>query len=574
MLMWIELGVALLLVGMAFTCPRLGSSWLAPVERRFVALAHRRVLSVFTVAVVALAARAAVLPILPEPQPYVNDEFSHLLAADTFAHGRLTNSPHPLWIHFETFHEIQQPTYASMYPPGQGMVMAFGQVVTGHPFVGVWLSVALLCAALCWMLQGWFSPPWALLGGLLAVMHFGVFSYWANSYWGGAVAAMGGALVLGALPRINRSQRVGDALLMGLGAVVLANSRPYEGLIFCLPVAVALVAWLLRRPHPPLRLVAGQVLAPLGLVLSLGALFTCYYFWRVTGSPFRMPYQVDRATYAVAPFFILLPPRPEPAYHHQVMHDFYKYNELEFYTKNRSAIGVIALIGAKLIHIWMFFLGPLLTLPFVLVIGTLPMGFSWRAIAPATRFLFVAACVSFLGLAGAVGFYPHYVAPLTCILLALLLAAMRRLYQWHSKGRPSGQFLIRVLPLGCAFLLALRAAAGPLHLPLTPDWPLTWYNWTNHPTDRARILAQLEAYPGGQLVIVRYAPHTQALRVTLPEWVHNRADIDHAKVVWAQDMGAARNQELIDYYKDRRVWLVEPDKDPVKLVPYSEEAAR
>lgn len=359
MLMWIELGVALLLVGMAFTCPRLGSSWLAPVERRFVALAHRRVLSVFTVAVVALAARAAVLPILPEPQPYVNDEFSHLLAADTFAHGRLTNSPHPLWIHFETFHEIQQPTYASMYPPGQGMVMAFGQVVTGHPFVGVWLSVALLCAALCWMLQGWFSPPWALLGGLLAVMHFGVFSYWANSYWGGAVAAMGGALVLGALPRINRSQRVGDALLMGLGAVVLANSRPYEGLIFCLPVAVALVAWLLRRPHPPLRLVAGQVLAPLGLVLSLGALFTCYYFWRVTGSPFRMPYQVDRATYAVAPFFILLPPRPEPAYHHQVMHDFYKYNELEFYTKNRSAIGVIALIGAKLIHIWMFFSWPL-----------------------------------------------------------------------------------------------------------------------------------------------------------------------------------------------------------------------
>ena len=155
-----------------------------------------------------------------------------------------------MWIHFETFHVIQQPTYASMYPPAQGLVLAFGQVTTGHPFVGVWLSVALLCAALCWMLQGWLPPAWALLGGLLAAMHFGVFSYWADSYWGGAVAATGGALVLGALPRIKKSQRVGDALLMGLGAAVLANSRPYEGMIFCLPVAAALIVWVRARAAP------------------------------------------------------------------------------------------------------------------------------------------------------------------------------------------------------------------------------------------------------------------------------------------------------------------------------------
>jgi hypothetical protein len=50
--------------------------------------------------------------------------------------------------------------------------------------------------------------------------------------------------------------------------------------------------------------------------------------------------------------------------------------------------------------------------------------------------------------------------------------------------------------------------------------------------------------------------------------VYNPADIDTAKVVWAMDMGAARNQELIDYYKDRQVWLVEPDKDSAKWGPY------
>jgi hypothetical protein len=90
--------------------------------------------------------------------------------------------------------------------------------------------------------------------------------------------------------------------------------------------------------------------------------------------------------------------------------------------------------------------------------------------------------------------------------------------------------------------------------------------------ERARIQAALENKSGKQLVLVRYTDHNSN-----EEWIHNDADIDASKVVWAHDMGREQNLELLEYFNDRTVWLLEPDtRKPRKpeVVPYSEEVAR
>src|SRR6185436_13404642 len=93
-------------------------------------------------------------------------------------------------------------------------------------------------AALCWMLLGWTTRPWAIAVTSAAIAGIGVSSYWAQSYWGGMVAACGGALLFGSLRRLSQEPRVGTAGLMGFGVIVLAMARPFEG---ALAVAASMV---------------------------------------------------------------------------------------------------------------------------------------------------------------------------------------------------------------------------------------------------------------------------------------------------------------------------------------------
>jgi hypothetical protein len=517
--------------------PRFGERWFGAVERAASRLASHRGWAIAAVAIGATLVRLAMLARMPVPVPHVHDEFSYLMMGDTFAHGRLANPPHAMWIFLDTFHELQRPTYASIFPPAQGALLALGQVL-GHPWIGVLLNMTAACAAITWMLQGWVPARWALLGGILAVMRIYICNYWVESYWGGGVAALGGALVVGALPRILKRQRIRDAVLMGVGAGLLANSRPLEGALFCVPVAVPIGWWLFSERGVSFRDKGLRVVLPLVGTLAAVLVFMGYYNWRVTGNALLMPHMLYSREYINYPIFVWQTVRAPLHYSNPQFEEY-------FNGWVRNAFGSPWINVFRAFYLWgVFFIGAVLCLPFI----ELPRLVRSRHV----RFLLIQFCLCAVGLLMVVYFEPHYAAPLTATVFALLIQSMRYMRRWKIKGRPVGIFFTRlVVLLAIARVATLAVVTGP-------GMPMLWS------FQRARIQNQLNATPGNHLVLVHYGPKHSVHK----EWVYNAADIDGSKIVWAREIPGVDVKPLLEYFKQRIIWEIDADANPVEIHPY------
>ena len=545
---WVALAYVpiVLVLGVSYALARTRSRAVAIIWATLRRVGRHRRLAMAGVGLLA-AVIAVALSVARPPVPLIQDEFSYLLAADTFAHGRVTNPTHPHWQHFETFQVIHEPTYMSKYPPAQGLVLGFGQWLTGHPLTGVWLSTALAAVAVCWMLQGWVPGRWALLGSLLLLANVTVQITWGQTFWGGQTALLGGALIYGALPRVFRGKGLPATVALVMGVAILANSRPFEGLVVTVPAALALLVWLLGRDRPPLAVCLTRIIVPGCAVLACVAVAMGYYNQRVTGDPLEMPYVVYEETYNTAPLFLWGSPRPAPDYRHPSIRDANVW--IQSYYERRTSLSGFELASVQVVNAGRVagrlfspaLLLPLLAIPWVLRRPQRPwMG--WVGLAVAANYLALAAA-TWNGLS-------HYYAPALAPAWLLIVQGLRHIHLVKASGRPVGRYLVLGL-LGIQLaVFAVVAAAYVTHELSYRSEPVLRPSLA-----RARIQRDLLSRPGKHLVMIRYDPERE---MYFP-WSANRADIDGAPIVWAQSMEAEKNRRLLDYFGDRQVWWLYHD---------------
>jgi hypothetical protein len=520
--------------------------------------AHRRALACLTIALGVLAIRAALLPVIPIPDPLIRDEFSHLFGAETYASGRVANPTHPKWVHFEAPYTIQRPTAVSAYPPGQALALAFGIVFAGHAWWGVWLATGLLCGAICWALQGWLPPRWALFGAIVAALRFGLLSYWMNSYWGGSVPALGGALALGALPRL-RQGRPRIAVVFALGLAIIVVARPYEGIVTALAICIAVLWMFWRKPAGTLTLAPQHVLSrrfllPAGLVVLMSGAGMVHYCVRTTGS-LEIPYFIFNREYWGARHFIPMDLPPEREYRH----DVFRAMAVQFrreHLEARSVRGFVKRNVARALFWWPFYCGPVLSI--FLLLG-------WRAFLDRRiRPLLLVGLIFAIGLSIEVPRMPHYAAPFTAAWMVIWVQTAR-----HTAHLRYGRGMVRLIPLALTAVLLYRLAEE-IRNPAKTRQIVAYnnvLNWCCVPTNgvsRGEIERYLEQRGGPHLVFFQLP----ADRMRAFDWVYNKPDIDRAEIVWARAMSPAKNLELCDYYPERRAWFVDATLSELTIRPY------
>jgi hypothetical protein len=481
------------------------------------------------------------------PLPKKHDEFSYLLAADTFSKGRLTNPTHPQWRFFESFHIIHKPSYQSKYPPGQGMQLAMG-IFLAHPIHGVWLTLCLWAMALFWMLQGGgIARHWAFFASLIGIAQFGIFSYFGHSYWGGSLFGFAGTLVFGATLYALRDQiSISNMIIMGLGLLIIINTRPFEGMIFCLIPMIFFIIKLYKDEH----LAKKRKVFVSSIVIfftGMGVFFHAYYNKQVTGHWLLMPYSVYQSEY--------MPGYPKFVFEKAGEIKKTRYKEFETFqslhanikkplTAKKYFLNLIENIG-KILTI--FFPAFWLVAAFFSFAACLSLGEVEPKLAWCT--LCAMFAVLFLSVSANRAMWPHYFAawlPVAVYILADGVAHFKRIFDKKNKILKNLLVIMIIVQL-----------LGPSVLTLFSNTGYKTRSFSNFQFFRDQAeqkLADMTRENGiKHVVMVKYVKGHNIHE----EWVYNGADIDSQNVVWARWISHKKNKPLVKYYDDRKKWVLE-----------------
>jgi hypothetical protein len=533
--------------------PQLFWKFLKPIVGYFEKISDSRLKSVLFIAALAFVLYALFALCFRFPYFKVVDEFGFLLTADTFLHGRLTNPTHPFWKHFEYLYILHHPSYNSKYPVGQAVMLALGKLLSGYPIVGVWLSGVAACVAVYWMLLGWFSSRWALFGAIITICHPVIF-FWSQVYWGGYVAMIGGSLLLGAVKRIFDNPKTIDAFIFGAGLFVLSVSRPYEGLVFALPLCLFLLVGFLRSKdsNKKLSIFIKKVALPIALVVTLNFSWLAYYNYSVTGNPLKLPYMEYTEQYDYVPLFLFQQMDKPVEYDKKSF--AVSITDAELYRQSRESVGsfVKTVVARAIIFNVNYLLSPILLFFFVWSFASQSNRKNWL-------YLNLLLLIFIGGISLSTYFNQSYAAPIYGVFIILTVGAAREI--WHSADRQNIKRLIVLSVPVCLLTGIILLGAGIAQR----------NNIEDTGRQRAEIEAKLRSEGGKHLIFVDPYPQGSDNPNTVSSYVYiyNEADIDDSKIVWANQLNQIENAKLVDYFGDRRVWLLKLDKDgKPQLLPY------
>ena len=498
-----------------------------------------------------IVARLALLPVLPPPEPVIHDEFSYLLAADTFAHGRVSNPPLAQPEYFESPHVLVAPRYGSKYQPGQGMLLALGQKLLGHPYWGVVLSGAAMVFLFCWAADAWLPPQWTLIAGGLSTILFFIRHYWFSSYWGGALAACGGALVVGGLGRLLQGRTQGKASGAGVslsaGALILYITRPYEGGVLCL-AALGILLFQFLKKRADRRAIWRAVILPNAVMLLAAMPVIGWYNQRVTGRVTDLPYFEYSRQYDTVPTLWVLPSYPAKEYssaNAAAAHNTERKDYMGVRRLGAPAAIIFQLFKFSLAGVWLQFLA----------FGLLLFGVPWARMRGRKKWLVLLLGAGITALLLETWINGHYTAPYTAVELILIVAAGRALWYRMAASRARG-----LVFLGATILL---------FTPLAMDYAAAIQA---HPNERSALIRTLESKGGKHLVLVEYATNWDSVH----EWVYNGADLGASQVLFAHLRSDRENRQLMDHFPGRTAWIIHlgPAQADVHLEPYQSALAR
>ena len=150
-------------------------------------------------------------------------------------------------------------------------------------------------------------------------------------------------------------------------------------------------------------------------------------------------------------------------------------------------------------------------------------------------------------------YQPHYAAPTAGLFIILYFSCVAWCRRLRLGRFDVGRYFVTIILAGWMASQVAKLAIPLARTVVTGATP-QWSQWARR---RADIERQLRSEPGKDLVIVRYGQRHSFHE----EWVRNAADVDRSTVVWAHDLGAAKNAVLMEYFRDRKVWLLDVD-DP------------